>query len=175
LLLSRSIALSTAVTRWRAPGCRYPSSTSFVMTAKDATRRSKRTTTPPTLPPMSPAALILRASTSLAAPPPAAPGVLTASHVLGGEQAAGFVIVCPGAMSVCGHVRQATSSGQVGSPIFASRRDSKAPRPAQTARARAAGTFQAAEEPAAPNVYAFDATEEHQGPAWRTERPVLFQ
>jgi hypothetical protein len=54
-LLSRSIALSTAVARWRAPGCRYPSSTSFVMTAKDATRRSKRTTTPPMPPPqMSP-------------------------------------------------------------------------------------------------------------------------
>ncbi len=54
-LLSLSIVLSTAVARWRAPACRYPSSTSFVMTAKDATRRSKRITTPPMRhPPTSP-------------------------------------------------------------------------------------------------------------------------
>jgi hypothetical protein len=59
-LRSRSIALSTAVARWRAPGCRYPSSTSFVMTAKDATRRSKRTTTPPMRhPPTSPAGCLV--------------------------------------------------------------------------------------------------------------------
>jgi hypothetical protein len=60
-LPSRSIALWTAVARWRAPGCRYPSSTSFVMTAKDATGRSKWTTPPPMRhPPMSPAACFSR-------------------------------------------------------------------------------------------------------------------
>ena len=44
--LSRSIALLTAVARWRAPGWRYLSSTGFVMTAEDAIGRSKRITPP---------------------------------------------------------------------------------------------------------------------------------
>ena len=48
-------SISTAVARWRAPGCRYRRSTSFVTTAKDAKGCSKRITPPIRLPPMSPA------------------------------------------------------------------------------------------------------------------------